>query len=33
MTSSGANRIGRPTQIYTGPTERPVPKHWHGPAS
>jgi citrate synthase len=25
LTSSGANRIGRPTQIYTGPVERTVP--------
>ena len=24
LTTSGANRIGRPTQIYTGPAERPV---------
>jgi citrate synthase len=29
ITSSNTNRIGRPTQIYTGPTERPVPKTWH----
>jgi citrate synthase len=29
MTSSNVNRIGRPTQIYTGPAERPVPKTWH----
>ena len=28
MTSSNTNRIGRPTQIYKGPTERPVPKTW-----
>jgi citrate synthase len=27
MTSSGANRIGRPTQLYTGPAERSVPAH------
>jgi len=26
LTSSPANRIGRPTQVYTGPTERPVPE-------
>jgi citrate synthase len=25
LTTSGANRIGRPTQIYTGPAERTVP--------
>jgi citrate synthase len=33
MTSSKAKRIGRPTQIYTGPTERPVPKNRHEAAS
>ena len=27
LTTSGANRIGRPTQIYTGPAERAVPSH------
>jgi hypothetical protein len=33
MTTSTANRIGRPTQIYTGPPERPVPKGWHSAGS
>jgi citrate synthase len=31
LTSSGANRIGRPTQIYTGPAERSVPAHIGAP--
>ncbi|HTT91064.1 MAG TPA: citrate synthase [Acidimicrobiales bacterium] len=31
LTSSGDNRIGRPTQIYTGPAERSVPAHIAAP--
>jgi citrate synthase len=30
LTTSSANRIGRPTQIYTGPAERPVPPRTPG---